>query len=437
MSNGVLKTIAIVGLTYWLGLMAPVAHAVDFDGTGDGGDIELPPAPPTPPATCVGNCGGGYVNPAYAAAMRAMAAQRAEQQREYEERMYHQEVSQANTIYQQSHEAELDHNYTLAIQLDEQQLNYEENAKYTNFHLGRVRANINIDKADLASSEGNYAAALAYMNDIDDGYLNEADRQFIVRLKEVIEKQREMALAQQESTAFVAQENADLARQARENAAQEEALATERANAQLQEFDSVGNKLPPSVKALTLSSVAITTNAFGIKSNPDKPGLEARSQVTAGDTGAMDQAKRMLGSSQAAVGNASNEDAAANASVTADSGGGTEATVAAPPSTPTALPESVLENKDYQAAAAKLQSDQSKQDAIQHTIDQLQIQQAAAQNDADKSTIQIQIYKMSGELSQAKGQVKIDQNAVDDVVKVIEGSPIMKPAPQESHQGRQ
>lgn len=374
-------------------------------------------------------CGGGYgggcggtpphVNPGYEAWLRQQAARRAEQQRQYENKMYHQELAQANAIYQQAHEAELNHNYALAIQLDEEQLNYEENAKYTNFQLGRVRANIDIDKADLASSERNYAAALAYMNDIDDNNLNEAQRQFILQLKGLIEKQRETLLAQQASTGFVANENIKLDQDATTNAALEDALATKRANAQLQEFNSVGNKLPQGIKALGLTDVPGTTNAFGIKSNIDNPGLEAKTQVTVGNTDAMDQAKRMLGSSQAAAGSTSNEGAAANAGVTADSGGGTEATVALPPSTPTALPESVLENKDYQAAAAKLKSDQAKLDAIQSTIDQLQARQAATQSDADRSDLQAKIYQMSGDLSQAKSQVKLDQDNADNTIKII------------------
>lgn len=421
MANALSKV--IVGLMLGLGLAVPPAHAQDFDGTGAGGDIELPPPPPTPHGECVGNCGGAPINPGYAAMARQRAEQQAAQQREYEDKMYRQEMAQANTIYQQSHQAELNHDYALAIQFDEQQLYFEEHARYTNFHLGRVRANIDIDKANLASTEGNYAAALACMNDIDDDYLDESDRQFIVNLKRVIERQREMAEAQRESTAFVAQRSTDLERQARETAERENAMLTRRADTQLREFAANGGKLPPGVKALSLSGVAAQTDAFGIRSSAGSAGLEPMDAVNVGGTGALDQAERMNGSSTEASQSASPEDAAANAGVTPQSGGGTASTegIAAPatPGTATVLPDYVLQNKDYQAANAKLQSDQVKLDAIQHAVDQLQVKQAVAQSDTDRSTLQIQIYQMSGDLNQAKGQVKLDEDGVDNAVKTI------------------
>ena len=439
MSNALPKL--IVGLI--LALLAPLVHAQDFDGTGGGGDIELPPPPPTPHGECVGNCGGPVVNPAYAAAMARQRAEQQAQQRAYDDRMHRQEVAQDKAIYQQAHQAELYHDYALAIQHDEQELYFAEHAKYTNFDLGRIRANTNIDKADLASSEGNYAAALTYMNDIDDDYLDSADRRFIANLKRVIEKQREMAEAREESTAFVSQKNTALDRQAREAAAQEDAMLTRRADTQLQQFAANGGKLPPEVRTLGLSSVP-QTNAFGINSSAGNAGLEASGAVSVGDADALHQAERMNGSSAEASQSVSPEDAAANAGVTPESGGGTASTagIAAPgtPGATTVLPDYVLKNKAYQAANAKLQSDQAYLDAIQHTIEEVQVRQAVAQSDADRSALQIQLYQMSGDLNQAKGRVKLDQDNVDNTVKVIEGSPIMVPAKttrQASHRGQQ
>ena len=433
MTNGLLKLIA--GFTLGLALMAPVTHAQDFDGTGDGGDIELPPPPPTPPSRCVEYCGNGNVNPGYAARAHQQAAQRAEQQREYDNRMYQQEVTQSTTIFQRSLAAESSRNFVLAISLDEQKLAYDQQSRYADFDLARDRANIDIHKADLAWSEGNYATALAYMNHVDDKYLGTDNRRFIANLRKLIERQREMAEAQQEATAFVAQENADLQRQARESAAREDARLTQMADAQLQEFAATGSKLPPDVKALVLSRSSDGANVFGIKTNPDDPGLEAQDKVHVGDVNALDQAKRMNGSSQAGANAGSGEAAAATAGVTPNSGGGTTSTEGTTvPSTPGAslvLPDVVLQNKDYQAANAKLQGDQVKLDAIQHNIDVLQVQQAVASNAADRTSLQIEIYQMSGDLNQAKGQVKIDQNNVADAVTTIEGNAIMtgpKPA---------
>ena len=418
MSNALPKV--IVGLM--LALMAPLVHAQDFDGTGAGGDIELPPPPPTPHGECVGNCGGASVNPAYAAAMARQRAEQQAQQRAYEDKMHRQEVAHASAIYQQANQAELNHEYALAIQLDEQELYFAEHARYTNFDLGRIRANINIDNADLASTEGNYAAALAYMNDIDDHYLDESNRRFIAYLKGVIERQRETAEARQESTAFVAQRNTDLERQAREAAAREDAMLTQRADTRLQQFAANGGKLPPEVRALSLSSAG-QTDAFGIRSSVGNTGLEASGAVSVGDAGALHQAERMNGSSTEASQSASPEDAAANAGVTPESGGGTASTegIAAPaaPGATTVLPGYVLQNKAYQAANAKLQSDQGNLDAIQHAIDEVQVRQAVAQSDADRSALQIQLYQMSGDLNQAKGQVKLDQDDVDNTVKTI------------------
>lgn len=431
MASRALKVVA--GLTLVLALVAPLAHAQDFDGTGDGGDIELPPPPPTPPARCVGYCGNG--NPGYAAWARQQAAQRAQQQREYDDRMYRQEVTQSNTLFQRTQAAESSHNFALAISLDEQKLAYDEQARYTNFDLARDRANIDIDRANLASWAGNYAAALAYMKSIDAKYLEAQNLRFIADLQRLVEKQREMALAQQESTAFVAQRNTELDRQARESAAREDAMLAQRANAQLQGFAKIGGKLTPGVKALVLSPSSDGANVFGIKSNPDNPGLEAADAVRVGDTNALNQAERMNGSSLAGAGSASDEEAAAIADVTPSSGGGaasTEGTTV--PLTPGAilvLPDEVLQNKDYQAANSQLQGDQAKLDAIQHGIDALQVQQAVAQTATDQSALQIKISQMSGDLSQAKGQVKIDQDNVADIVTSIEGSPIMigpKPA---------
>lgn len=420
----------VAGLTLVLALVAPLAHAQDFDGTGDGGDIELPPPPPTPPARCVGYCGGGTVNPGYAAWARQQAAQRAEQQREYASRMYRQEVTQSNTIFQRSQDAESNHEFALAISFDEQKLAYDEQARYTNFDLAHDRANIAIDRANLASSAGNYAAALAYMKSFDAKYLDAQDLRFIANLQRLVEKQREMALAQQESTAFVAQQNAELERQARENAAREDAMLAQRANAQLQDFAENGGKLTPEVKALVLSESSDGANVFGIKSNPDNPGLEAVDAVKVGNANALNQAERMNGSSLAGAGGGSNEEAAAIADVTPSSGGGTasnEGTHAPPtPGATLVLPDEVLQNKDYQAANTQLQGDQAKLDAIQHSIDALQVQQAVAQTAADQSALQIKIYQMSGDLNQAKGQVKIDQNNVADAITSIEeGSVIM------------
>lgn len=433
MTNGVLK--AIVCLTLGLGLLAPLAHAQDFDGTGDGGDIEVPPPPPTPPSRCVEYCGNGTVNPGYAAWAHQQAAQRAEQQREFNQRMYRQEVTRSNSIFQRAHDAESSRNFALAISLDEQKLAFDEQARYANFDLGQDRANIDIDNANLASSDRNYAAALAYMNHIDDKYLAAQNRQFIANLQGLVEKQREMALAQQESAAFIAQRNTDLEGQARENAAREDAMLTQRADAQLQEFAANGSTLPPDVKALMLSGSPETTNTFGIKSTPDNPGLEAEGVVNVGDVNALNQAERMNGSSQAGAQSGSGEEAATSAGETPESGGGTASTVGiGAPSTPGAtmvLPDQVLQNKDYQAVNAKLQGDQAKLDVIQHNIDALQVQQAVAQSAADRSALQIQIYQMSGDLNQAKGQVKIDQNKVADTVSTVEGSLIMigpKPA---------
>lgn len=270
MSNGALQV--IVCLTLGVGLLAPLAHAQDFDGTG-GGDIEVPPPPPTPPSRCVEYCGSVTVNPGYAAWARQQAAQRAEQQREYDQRMHRQEATLSNSIFQRAHDAESSRNFALAISLDEQKLAFDARARYTNFDLGQDRANIDIDNANLASSEGNYAAALAFMNHIDDQYLGAQNRQFIANLQRLVEKQREMALARQESTAFVAQRNTDLENQARESAAREEAMLTRRADARLQEFAANGGALPPDVKALMLSDARATTNIFGIKPNPDNPGI--------------------------------------------------------------------------------------------------------------------------------------------------------------------
>ena len=434
MPRGVLKVIA--GLTLGITLCAPLTQAQDFDGTGDGGDIQVPPPPPTPPSKCVGYCGNGNINPGYAAWAHQQAAQRAEQQREYDSRMYRQDVAQSDTIFHRSHDAETNHDYALAISLDEQKLAYDKQARYANFDLAQDRANIDIDKANLAWSEGNYAAALAYMNQVDDKYLGAQNRQFIAGLQRLVEKQREMALAQQESTAFVAQENTEMERQARENAAQEDAMLAQRATAKLQDFAENGDKLTPDVKALMLSQSSDGTRAFGIKSNSGNPGLEAADAVHVGDANALNQAERMNGSSRAGVGGASDEEAAAKADVTPSSGGGTASTegtgVPPTPGATLVLPDVVLQNKDYQAANAKLQGDQAKLDAIQHTIDALQVQQAVAQTAADQSALQIKIYQMSGDLNQAKGQVKLDQNNVADTVTSIEeGSPIMigpKPA---------
>jgi hypothetical protein len=426
MPNGILKV--IVGLTLWLGLFAPLAHAQDFDGTGDGGDIELPPPPPTPPGRCVGNCGGN-VNPGYAAWARQQAAQRAEQQREYDNWMYRKEVAQSNTIFQRSQAAESSNNFALAISLDEQKLAYDERSRYANFDLAQDRANIAIDRANLTSSAGNYAAALAYMTSFDAKYLDAQDLRFIANLQRLVEKQREMTLAQQESAAFVAQEYTELERQAHENAAREGAMLAERANAQLRDFAEKGGKLTPEVKALVLSRPSDGTQAFGIKTNPDNPGLEAANAVQVGDANALNQAERMNGSSLAGAGSASGEEAAANADVTPSSGGGVASTegtgVLLTPGATLVLPDAVLQNKDYQAANAQLQGDQAKLDAIQHKIDALQVQQAVAQTAADQSALQIKISQMSGELNQANGQVKIDQNNVADVVTSIEGNPIM------------
>jgi hypothetical protein len=426
-ASGVLKVVAI--LTLGLAQITPLAHAQDFDGTGDGGDIELPPPPPTPPAKCVGYCGNGTVNPGYAAWAREQAAQRAEQQREYDNRMYRQEVAQSNTIFQRSQAAETSHSFALAISLDEEKLAFDERSRYANFDLAQDRANIAIDRANLASSAGNYAAALAYMKSFDARYLDAQDLRFIANLQRLVEKQREMALAQQQSTAFVARQNTELERQARENAAREDAMLAERANAQLRDFAENGGRLTPEVKALVLSQPSDGTQAFGIKTNPDHPGLEAANAVQVGDANALNQAERMNGSSLAGAGSASGEEAAANADVTPSSGGGVASTegtsVPLTPGATLVLPDAVLQNKDYQAANAQLQGDQAKLDAIQHKIDALQVQQAVAQTAADQSALQIKIYQMSGDLNQAKGQVKIDQNNVADVVTSIEGSPIM------------
>lgn len=427
MPTGVFKV--IVSMTLGLALCAPLAHAQDFDGAGDGGDIELPPPPPTPPATCVGYCGNGTVNPGYAAWARQQAAQRAEQQREYDNRMYRNEVTQSNAIFQRAQDAESNHDYALAISLDEQKLAFDERSRYSNFDLAQDRANIAIDRANLASSAGNYAAALAYMTSFDASYLGAQDLRFIASLRRLVEKQREMALAQQESSAFVAQEHARLERQARENAAREDATLAQRANAQLQDFAANGSQLSPDVKSLTLSQSSFGTEAFGIKSIPDNPGLEAADAVHVGDANALNQAKRMNGSSLAGARSESGEGAAANADLTPSSGGGNASTkgtdVPLTPGATLVLPDAVLQNKDYQAANAKLQGDQAKLDAIQHTIDALQIQQATAQTATDQSAVQIKIYQMSADLNQAKGQVKIDQNNVEETVSSIEGSPIM------------
>ena len=271
MSNGALKV--IVSLT--LGL-APLAHAQDFDGTGDGGDIEVPPPPPTPPSRCVEYCGNGNVNPGYAAWAHQQAAQRAEQQREYDQRMYRQEVTRSNSIFQRAHEAESSHDFALAISLDEQKLAYDEQAHYADFDPTQDRANIDIDKANLAWSAGNHAVALDYMNHVDDGHIDAQNRRFIAYLQGQVEKQRETALAQQESTAFVAQRNTDLERQARENAEREDAMLAQRANAQLQDSAANGGKLPPHVEALMLSASPEASNAFGIKSNPAHLSIFAR-----------------------------------------------------------------------------------------------------------------------------------------------------------------
>ena len=441
MSNGLLKLIA--GLALGLALIAPLAHAQDFDGSGDGGDIEIPPPPPTPPSKCVEYCGNGTVNPGYAAWARQQAAQRAEQQREYDNRMYRQEVDRSNAIFQRAHNAESNHNFALAISLDEQKLAYDQQSRYADFDLAQDRANIDIDEANLAWSGGNYAAALAYMNHVDDRYLDAQNRRFIAYLQRLLEKQREMALARQESTTFVAQENSDLERQARENAAREDAMLNQKANAQLQKFAVNGGNLPPDVKAIMLSQSSDGTNAFGIRANPDNPGLEAQDKVHVGDVNALDQANRMNGSSQAGANAGSGEETAATAGVTPNSGGGTASTEGATtPLTPSAslvLPDVVLQNKDYQAANAKLQGDQAKLDAVQHNIDALQVQQAVAPSAAERSSLQIEIYQMSGDLNQAKGQVKIDQNKVADTVTTIEGNSIMigpKPADPAIKQGK-